>query len=69
MSGQYTFFVAAGVPSVQLSICNVAVFGTRYIRAKDPPSKITVDKCSKTLIVDHVYAEVVIAETLAIRLK
>jgi hypothetical protein len=69
MSGRYTFFVAAGVPSVKLSICNIAVFGTRYIRATDPPSSITLDTCSKTLTVSHVYAEDVIADTLEINLK
>ena len=34
MAGRYTFFVATGVPSVKISICSIAVFGTRYIRAQ-----------------------------------
>ena len=69
MLGRYTFFVAAGVPSLQLSICNVAVFGTRYIRTTDPASSITLDACPKTLTVEHIHAEDVIADTLAINLK
>ena len=69
MSGRYTFFVAAGVPSKQLSICNVAVFGTRYIRASDPPSSITLDVSPKVLIMNHVYAEDVISDVLAINLR
>ena len=69
MSGRYTFFVASGVPSKQLSICNVAVFGTRYIRTIDPPSSITIDACPKTFTVEHIHAEDVIADTLAISLK
>ena len=69
MSGQFTFFVATGVPSVEVSICSVGVFGTRYIRASDPPSFITLDACTKILTVDHVHAEDAIGDTLAINLK
>ena len=32
MEGQYTFFVATVVPSIDISICAIAVFGTRYVR-------------------------------------
>ena len=32
MSGQYTFFEATGVPSVEASICSLGVFGENYIR-------------------------------------
>ena len=33
MSGQFTFFVATGLPSEEVSICSVGVFGTSYIRS------------------------------------
>ena len=32
MSGQYTFFVATGVPSLEVSICSLGVFGPSYVR-------------------------------------
>jgi len=44
MIGQFTFFVAAKVPTKELSLCSVGVFGSRYLRAIDPPSSITLDK-------------------------
>ena len=68
MSGQFTFFVATGVPSVEVSICSVGVFGTRYVRASDPPSSITLNSCP-TFSVDHVHADDVISDILAINLK
>ena len=69
MSGRYTFFVATGLPATRISICTVAVFGTRYIRATDPPSSITLEASSKTLSVQHVHAEDVIGDKLNINLK
>ena len=40
MSGQFTFFVASKVPTGSISICTLAVFGTRYIRNKPLESTI-----------------------------
>ena len=69
MAGQFTFFVASGVPTKEVSICSVGVFGTRYIRAFDPPSSITLDASQKVLTVNHVYAEDDISDILAINLR
>ena len=41
MSGQFTFFVANGVPTTEVFICTLAVFGTRFIR--DEPLKSTIE--------------------------
>ena len=70
MSGRYTFFVAAGVPIKQLSICNIAVFGTRYIREAPLTTTVEVKTDSYSVIdVPHVYAEDVIADQLAINIR
>ena len=68
MAGRYTFFVGTGLPTKEVSICSVGVFGTRYIRASDPPSSITLDASPKVLTVNHVYAEDDISDVLAIKL-
>ena len=70
MSGRYTFFVAFGVPTDRLSICTVAVFGTRYIREVPLKSTIVV-KAGDTYVftVPHVYSEYIIANILAIDLR
>ena len=35
MVGQYTFFVTTGVPSFELSICSIGVFGVDYNCIRD----------------------------------
>ena len=42
MPGRYTFFVAAGVPTSDVSICAVAVMGTRYLRVEPVVDSIEV---------------------------
>ena len=69
MIGQFTFFVATKVPKTELSLCSVCVFGTRYLRAIDPPSSITLDKSPYTLSVDHIYEDISSGVTLAINLR
>ena len=69
MSGRYTFFVATGVPTIQISICSVAVFGTRYIRAQTLTNYFVLVAGSQAVLnVPHVYAEDTIADTLKINL-
>ena len=58
MSGQFTFFVASGVPIKEISICTIAVFGTLNIR--DEPLKTTFEikaGDSSVFSVPHVHAE------------
>ena len=58
------------MPSIDISICAVAVFGTRYIR--DEPLKNTIEiqtNSSSILSVLHVHAEDVIGNYLAIDLR
>ena len=69
MSGRYTFFVAAKVPKVELSLCSVGVFGNRYTRPTDPQSSITLDSCLKSFSLDHVHEEIASGVQLAINLR
>ena len=58
------------MPSIDISICAVAVFGTRYIR--DDPLKSTIEipaNSSSVLSVLHVHAEDVIGNHLDIDLR
>ena len=70
MSGQFTFYVATVVPTFEISICSVAVFGTRYIR--DEPLQSTIEiEANRSVVfsVPHVHAEDVIGNHLAIDLR
>ena len=70
MVGQYTFFVATNVPSVEVSLCSLAVFGTRYIRLEFLTDTIEVQANDQfVILVPHVYAEDTIADQLAIDLR
>ena len=42
LPGQYTFFVATKVPSVSVTVCSVAVMGTRYVRDDPVPELIQI---------------------------
>ena len=70
MLGEYTFAVANYVPSVSVSVCDLAVMGTAYIR--DEPltdtAEVTIGSTT-SLTVPHVYAEDTIGNTLAIDLR
>ena len=58
------------MPTVDISICAVAVFGTRYIRDEPLKSSIKIQaNSSSVLSVPHVYAEDVIGNQLAIDLR
>ena len=56
MSGRYTFFVATVVPSVEVSICTIAVFGVpSYVRDVTLADSIEIMAGnSETLSVEHV---------------
>ena len=70
MSGRYTFFVATGVPTAEISICTIAVSGTRYIRDTTLASIIVVKAGdSSVFTVPHVHAEDVIGNKLVIGLR
>ena len=63
MAGRYKFFIATVVPTAQISICSVAVFGTRYIRDTPLTSTIVIKAGDQLVLsVEHVYAENVIAD-------
>ena len=70
MLGQYTFFVAKGLPtnaSAQVSICTVGVFGTRYVRSETLTTNFVITAGSQAVLtVQDVYAEDTIADTLSI---
>lgn len=42
MQGRYVTFVAHGIPSLKISICNVAVFGTIYSRNVSPETIVEI---------------------------
>ena len=70
MSGRYTFFVSTIVPSVEVSICTVAVFGTSYIRIETLTDTIVIQAGDQSVLsVPHVFAEDVIGDQLAIELR
>ena len=70
MSGQYTFFVTTGLPTKELSICSVGVFGTRYIRKELIKNTFNILTDAQSVIkVPHVFAEDVIGDKLAIDLR
>ena len=63
MSGRYTFFVATSVASIEVSICTIAVFGTRYIRIESLVDSIEIKASSQfVLTVPHIYSEEMIAD-------
>ena len=70
MSGLYTFYVATSVPTVDISICAIAVFGTRFIRDKPLKSAIEIKINSSSLLsIPHVHAEHKIGNQIAIDIR
>ena len=70
MSGRYTFFVATSVPSDKVSICTIAVFGTRYIRFESLVDTLKIQANDQSVLsVPHVYSEEKIGNQLAIDLR
>ena len=58
MSGKYVTFVARGVPSRKTSICNVGIFGNRYIREISPETIVEIlAGVTHTLQVQHIRPE------------
>ena len=70
MSGQYTFFVSTGVPTEELSLCSIGVFGTIYIRKELITTTFNILTDTQSVIkVPHVFAEDFIGDKLAIDLR
>ena len=70
MSGQYTFFVAAGVPSEAVALCSIAVFGTCYIRDESLTDIIEIQTGNQSVLsVQHVHSEETIGNQLVIDLR
>ena len=70
LPGQYTFFVATQVPSSKVTICDIAVIGTRYIRVNEVPTSVQVQvDGTQTLYAEHVYSEETIGNTIAIDMR
>ena len=57
MLGTFTHVMAYQVPTVSVTLCDLAVIGTKYIRDEALPASIEVQAGSPVvLIVSHVYA-------------
>ena len=58
MPGQYVTFVAHGVPSDSLTICNVSINGNRYIRDLSPETTVEIPAGeTRTIQVEHIRPE------------
>ena len=42
MEGRYTYFVATGLPTESVSVCSIAVTGTRYVRDQAVDDSISI---------------------------
>ena len=72
MEGRYIHFVAdtAHLTGATFSICNLSIMGTKYVRDTPIPTALTVEIGeTKDLSVEHIYAEIPIANELAINLR
>ena len=58
MSGLYVHFVAHGVPSFKMGICNIAIFGNSFVRDISPETTVEIPAGeTHTLKVEHIKAE------------
>ena len=70
MLGTFTHVIAFHVPTVSVTLCDLAVIGTKYIRDEALPDSIEVQADSSVvLIVPHVYAADTIGNVLDIDLR
>ena len=58
MTGEYVTFVARGVPSANLSLCTVGIFGNSFVRDISPETTVEIPAGERhTLKVEHIKAE------------
>ena len=70
MLGTFTHVMAYSVPTISVTLCDLAVIGTKYIRDEALPASIEVLADSPvTLFVSHVYAADTIGNVLDIDLR
>ena len=70
MLGTFTHVIANYVPTVSVTLCDLAVIGTRYIRDEALPARIEIQAGSSTyLSASHVYAADTIGNVLDIDLR
>ena len=70
MLGIFTHVMAYHVPAVSVTVCNLAVLGTEYIRDEPLEEFIEIEAgSSTTLTVPHVHAADTIGNVLAINLR
>ena len=77
MWGRYTTIVAdltnlAAEPLIEMSLCNVGIMGTKYIRNTPPPSNLEITKgAMQTLTVEKIIVKTgfEIGNTLSIKLR
>ena len=70
MLGTFTHVIAYYVPTVSVTLCDLAVIGTKYIREEALPASIEVQAGSfVVLIVPHVHAADTIGNVLDIDLR
>jgi hypothetical protein len=70
MSGQFTFYISTVVPSVEISVCAIAVFGTRYIRDEPLKSTLKIKSGDQSVFsVPHIHSEDVIGNQLNVELR
>ena len=70
MLGTFTHVMAYSVPTISVTLCDLAVIGTKYIRDEALPASIEVQADSSVvLIVPHVYAADTIGNVLDIDLR
>ena len=73
LEGQYTTIVAdlailSG--AYEMSICNLGVMGTEYVRIGSVPTSISVEQTENELIaVNQIYSKLTIGNTLDINLR
>ena len=69
LPGRFTFYRATGLSEFQInvSVCSVAVMGTKYIRAAPLASDLVIfSETTTTLKVPHVYSELPIGNVLVV---
>ena len=70
MTGQYITIVAHGVPTVDLSLCNLGVFGNVHTREIDVETTIEIQAGdTHTMQVEHIRGKYTYANVLAINLR
>jgi len=70
MEGRYTFFVASTLPTSSVTLCAIAVMGTRYLRVQSVVESLEMETgVFSYLTVPHIYSEEEIGNQLAVDLR